>query len=228
MISIRFLLTAAMAVGACLSTVSCANWQEKRQLANYQSYDLPAFKPSDRSQVKVKVSLNRQRVYVMEGSKMLLAMPVSVGTKSTPTPRGSFKIFRKNHHHRANSHGFAKSGNRAHRSYLRDVKPGWSFKGTPMPYWCEFKPHYGFHAGWVKHQPCTHGCIRMHENLAPKFFELVSEGTPVHIANTQPEDATHGNLPLPPDAGPLPDYPFSMYLSDGYFSQHKNPTYVGE
>jgi hypothetical protein len=65
----------------------------------------------------------------------------------------------------------------------------------------------------------------MHENLAPKFFRLVSVGTPVSIAYTQAEDAQWANMKLPPDSGPLPDYPVSMYLSDGYFSQHKAPKY---
>ena len=111
------------------------------------------------------------------------------------------------------------------QTYLSKRPAGWSFKGTPMPYWCEFKPAYGFHTGWVKHHPCTHGCIRMHENLAPKFFRLVSVGTPVSIAYSQPEDATYGNIPLPPDSGPLPDYPGSMYVGDGYFTRHKTPKY---
>jgi beta-galactosidase GanA len=94
-----------------------------------------------------------------------------------------------------------------------------------MPYWCEFKSAYGFHTGWVKHTPCTHGCIRMHENLSPKFFRLVSIGTPVSISYSQPEDAQWANMALPPDAGPLPDYPTSAYVGDDYFSQHKAPKF---
>jgi lipoprotein-anchoring transpeptidase ErfK/SrfK len=154
---------------------------------------------------------------------MLLVMPVSVGAPGSPTPSGNFRIFNKLHQKRANSHGFAYNGSQVKRSMLSSRPVGWSFKGTPMPYWCEFKPNYGFHTGWVKHHPSTHGCIRMHENLSPKFFRLVKVGTPVNIAYSQPEDATHGNIPLPPDAGPLPDYDASMYLGDGYFRQHKTP-----
>jgi hypothetical protein len=66
----------------------------------------------------------------------------------------------------------------------------------------------------------------MHENLAPKFFRLVNVGTPVSIAYSQPEDSTVGNIPLPPDAGPLPDYAAGpMYVGDGYFSRHAPPKY---
>lgn len=193
--------------------------------ARYTAYDLPAKRPLSPANVRVKVSLKNQAAYVLEGGEPLLVMPISVGTASTPTPRGSFRIFNKEHHHRANSHGYAYNGNQATKTYLSKKPPGWSFKGTPMPYWCEFKANYGFHTGWMKPYPCTHGCIRMHENLAPKFFQLVRVGTPVHIAHSQPEDATFGrNIPRPPDAGPLPDYPPQFYLGSQYFTKHKTPT----
>ncbi|MCF7731490.1 MAG: L,D-transpeptidase [Akkermansiaceae bacterium] len=193
-------------------------------IAAYQAYDLPTKLPTNPRNVRVKVSLSKQRVYVMEGSTMLLAMPVSVGAPGSRTPSGSFTIFKKDEKHRANTHGYAYSGNNVAQTFLAKKRPGWLFKGTPMPYWCEFTPNYGFHTGWVKHQPCTHGCIRMHENLSPKFFRLVSVGTPVNISASQPEDATV-SIPLPPDAGPLPDYPPSSYVTDSYFSRHKTPTY---
>lgn len=212
-------------VSALLST-SCSTMPGSHaSLAAYHAYDRPARLPSNPDNVRVKVSLNKQRTYVMEGNEMLFVMPVSVGTAGKPTPSGNFRIFNKEANRRANTHGFAYNGSHVKRTMQSSRPVGWSFKGTPMPYWCEFKPAYGFHTGWVKHQPATHGCIRMHENLAPKFFRLVKVGTPVNIAYSQPEDATHGNIPLPPDAGPLPDYDTSMYLGDGYFRQHKLPVF---
>lgn len=222
----RTILTLAVAASSAAFFSSCSNVSTGGSgLSGYQSYDVPTKLPSNPSAVRVKVSLSKQRVYVMEGSQMLMAMPVSVGTSSTPTPSGNFTIYSKEAKRRANTHGYAYSGNNVKQSLLSKKPAGWSFKGTPMPYWCEFKPAYGFHTGWVKHTPCTHGCIRMHENLSPKFFRLVSVGTPVNIAYSQPEDATVGNIPLPPDAGPLPDYDSSMYVGDGYFSRHKSPHY---
>lgn len=216
------LLSAAVSVLALLP--SCTNNTGGSSLAAYHAYDLPTKLPTNPSNVRVKVSLSKQRTYVMEGNEILLAMPVSVGTPSAPTPSGTFRIFNKVAKKRANTHGYAYSGNQVKQTYLAKRPPGWSFKGTPMPYWCEFKPNYGFHTGWVKHHPCTHGCIRMHENLSPKFFRLVSIGTPVNIAYSQPEDATV-SVPLSPDSGPLPDYGGSMYVGDGYFSRHKTPVY---
>jgi len=224
--NLRTVLVLAVAVSTAAFMSSCSNMPSGGSgLGAYQAYDRPAKLPKNPGNVRVKVSLSKQRTYVMEGSEILLAMPVSVGTSSSPTPSGNFKIFTKTEKRRANTHGYAYSGNSVKKCKLSQRPPGYSFKGTPMPYWCEFKPAYGFHTGWVKHSPCTHGCIRMHENLAPKFFRLVKVGTPVSISYSQPEDATYGNIPLPPDAGPLPDYPVSMYLGDGYFKQHKAPSF---
>jgi len=215
-------IAAAVGFSSCGTTTSGSG---SGAVAKYQAYDRPATLPTNRSAVKVKVSTSKQRVYVMEGNKMLLAMPVSVGKASKPTPTGNFRIYSKQAKRRANTHGYAKVGNQIRSTYLSKKPAGAAFKGTPMPYWCEFKSAYGFHTGWVKHTPCTHGCIRMHENLSPKFFKLVSNGTPVNIAHSQPQDAQYANIPFPPDAGPLPDYPIGMYWGDGYFSRHKTPTF---
>lgn len=214
---------AGFAAVACLA--SCSMSSAGGGINSYQAYDRPAKLPTNPSAVKVKVSLSKQRVYVTEGDEMLLVMPVSIGKASSPTPTGNFRIYNKTHKRRAYTHGFSYNGSSVKRSALKNKPYGWDFKGTPMPYWCEFKPAYGFHTGWVKHSPTSQGCIRMHENVAPKFFRIVSNGTPVNISYRQAEDAEHANIPLPPDAGPLPDYPDSMYLGEGYFSRHTEPKF---
>ncbi len=200
-------------------------------LAKYRAYDLPATKPSNSSAVRVKVSLANQMVYVMEGSKPLLVMPVSVGRPGKETPRGNFTIYSKQAKRRANTHGYAYKGSLSapvdmHWTYLKDKKAGYKLHGTPMPYWCEFKSGYGFHTGWLKPYPCSSGCIRMHENLAPKFFALVKPGTRVNIATSQSEDYTIGQgITRPPNADPLPQYPASIRITDRIFTYHKPPTY---
>jgi len=206
-------ITAAVVAASCANTPPCT-------LEAYHSYDRPAKLPENPDDVRVKVSLSRQRAYVMEGPEMLLVMPVSVGAPETPTPTGHFRILNKVERKRSTEHGFAFRGGEIKRSHAGTRPAGWAFKGTPMPYWCEFKPGLAFHTGWVRHEPCTNGSIRMHENLAPKFFRLVKVGAPVHIAWSHPEDKTHARIPLPPDAGPLPDYDLSFYLGDGYFQRY--------
>lgn len=220
------ILPALLALGALGMTCCSASFRSGPMgLAAYHAYDRPAKLPQDPSAVVVKVSLSRQRAYVMEGDAMLLAMPVSVGTAETPTPTGDFKILNKQAKRRATAHGYVSSGDQVKRVHLRDKPAGWSFKGTPLPYWCGFSHDLGFHTGWVRHSPCTDGGIRMHENLAPKFFRLVSVGTSVNISYSQPEDARWAHMNLPPDSGPLPNYPPSMFVGDGYFTQHKIPRF---
>ncbi len=221
----KIFVPAVLCLAVAIVFPSCSMNKAGGGLSSYQAYDRPAKLPKNPSAVRVKVSLSKQRTYVMEGNEMLMVMPVAVGAPSTPTPTGTFRIFEKEAQHRANTHGYAKSGNQVKQTYLRNKPSGWDFRGTPMPYWCEFKPAYGFHTGWIKHTPCTHGCIRMHENLAPKFYKLVSVGTPVSISYSQPEDAEFSNIPLPPDSGPLPDYPVMDYFGDGYFSRHLPPKF---
>jgi len=221
----KFILSLLATVCAALAFSSCSTGKTDSPLAVYHAYDRPATLPGNPDKVRVKVSLSRQRTYVMEGNKMLLMMPISVGTPEERTPTGNFQITHKVHHKRSNNHGYAYRGHQVKRTLLSKKPAGWSFKGTPLPYWCEFKPDYGFHTGWLRHHPCTNGSIRMHANVAPKFYQLVKVGTPVNISYSQPEDSTHPNIPLPPDAGPLPDYPASMYLGDGYFTRHKTPSY---
>jgi len=45
--------------------------------------------------------------------------------------------------------------------------------------------------------PRTHGCLRLHQNAAPKFFALVRTGTPFYIADSLPEDQTSARICTP-------------------------------
>lgn len=210
---------------ACVALLSSC--QQTPSLGAYDAYNRPASKPSNPNNVRVKVSTSNQMAYVMEGNKALLVMPISVGTASTPTPKGNFTIYSKQEYRRAQTHGYYVYGNGQYgQGYLRNKPAGTSFVGTPMPYWMEFKSAYGFHTGWMKDRPCTHGCIRMHHNVAPKFFAIVKTGTPVSISSSQPEDATIGrNIPRPPDASPLPDFPLDYMVTNKVYKRHKSPSF---
>ena len=137
-----------------------------------------------------------QRVYVMEGNEVLLATPCSVGTASTPTPKGNFTIY-------------SKVANRRRAS-----SPG---AGYPMTFWMEFQSAYGMHWGWVKPYPCTHGCVRLPIKSAQKIFSMVRTGTPLNIATSQPEDATIGKTLPVLDDSKLADPPDSYMNSNKVF-----------
>lgn len=166
-------------------------------------YYVKALKPNNPANVKVKVSTSNQAVYVMEGDRPLMVLACTVGKASSPTPKGSYRIRSKQQYRR------------------RQSQPG---RGYPMGYWCEFKSAaYGIHAGWVHNAPRSAGCIRLHFNAAPKFFNLVRVGTPLHIATSQPEDATLGTNILRPRDGAAPEFPPNILNTNEVFNLYKGP-----
>src|SRR6476646_1097558 len=183
-------------------------------------YHVTAYKPHDPSAVRVKVSLSQENVYVMEGDRFLMAAAISVGMASKPTPRGNFNIYSKQEHKRSGSYGFSVQGDRIVPS--TGGGPG-RYVGYPMGYWCEFAPAYGFHQGFVHPTPHTHGSIRLQGEAAAKFYALVRIGTPVNIANTQPEDETLGPKVQRVDDSRTPDPPASLMISDAAFEKPSGP-----
>jgi lipoprotein-anchoring transpeptidase ErfK/SrfK len=169
------------------------------------AYTVKAFKPKNPANVQVKVSTSTQHVYVMEGDRVLMAVQGCVGTASDPTPSGNFRI------------------NNKIKNKRRVSQPD---AGYPMAYWCEFKPAYGFHEGFVHPRPRTHGCIRLHKEAAARLFALVQIGTPVNIAYTQPEDAKFGHFVRPLDQSRDPDPPRSHLMSPSWFRDPAGPLLI--
>ena len=186
-------------------------------------FDSPAYRPGDPREVCVKVSLEKQVIYVMEGDRPLLVTATCVGKPTTPTPKGTYTIFSKQPKRRANTYGFwVHDENKQIVPEKRGNRPagrGWRFIGYPMGYWCEFLPAYGIHAGWVHPVPRTLGCLRLHRNVAPKFFALVRVGTKVHIADSHPEDATLGREVARPQDHNDPEHPPEILFTDRIFER---------
>ena len=184
-------------------------------------YHVTAYRPHDPSAVKVKVSLAKENIYVMEGDRCLMAVACSVGIPSKPTPRGNFTIYSKQEQKRSGSYGFRVMGDRIVPTEGQGG-PG-RYVGYPMGFWCEFAPAYGFHQGFVHPNPRTHGCIRLHGEAAPKFFALVRIGTPVNITSSQPEDETLGPKVQRVDDSKAPDPPASLMVTSGAFQKPSGP-----
>jgi len=185
-------------------------------------YRVTAKRPHNPANVRVKVSLSKQNIYVMEGDRLLMAVATTVGTPEKPTPKGNFKIYRKEENKRSNTYGFRVQGDRVIPAKSSDKIPG-RYVGYPMGYWVEFKPAYGFHQGYVHTRPRSHGCLRLKGEAAAKFFALVRSGTPVNIANSQPEDATIGPKIQRVDDSRLPDIPNNIVITQAAFTKPSGP-----
>jgi hypothetical protein len=173
------------------------------------SYSVIAHKPLDPSKVQVKLSLATQNLYVIEpakeGDRLLMAVQGNVGKPGAATPTGNYTIYNKEKHRR------------------RQSEPD---RGYPMAYWCEFKPAYGFHEGFVHPAPHTHGCVRLHREAAARLFALTRIGTPVIIQNSLPEDKKWGSQVRRLDQSRDPDPPRSLMLSDAWFKDPPGPLLV--
>ncbi|MDA0767051.1 MAG: L,D-transpeptidase [Verrucomicrobia bacterium] len=187
-----------LATLALLSALFCScGTSTTRTAGSSFSFKPTVVKPTSRSAVSVKISTGAQRLYVMEGDKMLLATPCRVGKSATPTPKGNFRIDSKS------------------RQRRRQSAPG---AGYPMTYWMSFySPSYGMHWGFVKPYPSTAGCIRLPLNSAREIFDMVNVGTPVNVSSSQPWDSTVGAALPRLDDTPLPNPPMSYLLSPKVF-----------
>ncbi len=196
---VRPVLTALFAVATAFSFSNCTTPKSGGGSGRYSSsFDPPAHRPQNPSAVRVKISTGKQRLYVVEGTRVLLATPCTVGKPGTPTPSGNRTIYSKEARRRSHSYG-----------------------EYPMPFWMEFASGYGMHWGFLKPYPCTHGCVRLPKNSAAKIFEMVRTGTPINISASQPEDATVGaSLPVLDDSS-VPDPPNSYMMSNQVFEDAK-------
>jgi hypothetical protein len=131
---------------------------------------------------------------------------------------GNHRITNKIRNKRSGSFGFTASGQGA------DIHKGQHVAvGYPMGFWCEFKPGYGFHEGFVHPVPKTHGCIRLHKEAAARLYALVRIGTPLNISTSQPEDSTIGRTVRRLDQSGDPDPSPATLMSNSYFTDPAGP-----
>jgi L,D-transpeptidase catalytic domain len=195
----RFLL--CLGATAALFLTSCGSMSS----VSSGSYRVTAHRPHDPSKVEVKLSLSTQNLYVIEGDRLLMAVQGNVGKPGAATPTGNYTIYNKEKNRR------------------RQSEPD---RGYPMAYWCEFKPAYGFHEGFVHPAPHTHGCVRLHREAAARLFALTRIGTPVIIQNSLPEDKKWGSQVRRLDQSKDPDPPRSVMMSDSWFKDPPGPLLV--
>ena len=201
-------LALVVAVPAVLSFLAgCATGGGGAAYKGGRAYHIVAYKPHDQSMVQVKLSKGTQTVYVLEGDRLLMAAQANVGRGGAATPSGNFSIIEKN------------------KTKRRVSEPD---AGYPMAYWCEFAPAYGFHEGFVWSTPRTHGCVRMHREAAARLFALVKIGTPVHIAESFPEDAKYGKDVMRIDQSRDPNPPRSLLMSSEWFKDPPGPLLVDQ
>lgn len=137
--------------------------------------------------VHVRVSLPKQRAYLMVGDEIAADSPISSGKAGHGTPRGNFSVMEKDPDHRSSLYGdFVDSSGRVVRAGISakiDSAPsGTHYVGAPMRWFMRLTGEgVGMHVGILPGYPASHGCIRMSPDGAKLFYDNVKVGTPVTV-----------------------------------------------
>lgn len=121
----------------------------------------------------IHVNLTEEMLYAYDGNELFMKVPVSTGLEYTPTPPGTFTVFRK-----------------TPSRYMQGPLPGVSTQVYDLPGvpWNLYFTNEGavIHgAYWHDHfgEPWSHGCVNLSPQNAKKLYMWADIGTPVTVKN---------------------------------------------
>src|SRR5438046_6854384 len=135
--------------------------------------------------VRVVVSLPKQRAYLMIGEQIVADSPISSGKPGHSTPNGNFSVLEKDPDHRSSIYGdFVDRSGRVVRAGISakiDSAPsGTHYVGAPMRWFMRLTGEgVGMHVGILPGYPASHGCVRMSADGAKLFYDTVRIATRV-------------------------------------------------
>ncbi len=135
----------------------------------------------------IRIRLATQRGMLMNGEQVVMDYPICSGTRSRPTPKGTFHILEKIVDKSSNRYGkiVDASGSvvNGDADSLKDTIPaGGKFVGAPMRYWMRLtNDGVGHHIGPVRRYPASHACVRGPSKVMPTVYSKVKVGSMVII-----------------------------------------------
>ena len=135
----------------------------------------------------IRINRNDQKAYFYKGNQVVGMSPISTGSSTHTTPAGAFKVTEKDIDHESSLYGVIRDSatgqvvnddadTRKHQPQVGQV-----FDHAPMPYFMRFNGGIGMHVGHLPGYAASHGCVRMPKEMAVRFFEGASVGTPVIV-----------------------------------------------
>ncbi len=130
---------------------------------------------------------SEQKAYFYKGEQVVGMSPISTGSSKYTTPAGRFKVSEKDIDHTSSLYGIIRdvatgqvvnddADTRKHKP-----KRGQVYEGAPMAYFMRFNSGIGMHVGHLPGYAASHGCVRMPEDMAKKFYNAAKLGTPVIV-----------------------------------------------
>ena len=184
---LQFALVGAIAVLFC----SCEEMPQ--QLQQVAAAVLPAPTPAGwwddsgaHGDPKIVVHISEQKAYFFKGKRVVGESTVSTGKRGFGTPPGHYSVISKDKNHFSSEFGdyIDSEGNIVVQNIdvRKDPKPkGTHFDPAKMPYCMHFNGGYAMHQGYVPPFAASHGCIRLPQGFAEKFYNSAPVGTPVIV-----------------------------------------------
>ena len=135
--------------------------------------------------VAILIDLPDQHAYLSKGRSSRVDRARFDRSRGIRYSRWEFNVIEKDIDHRSSIYGaYVRDGMIVQENVdvRKDPRPPDStFVGASMPYFLRIVGGVGLHAGYLPGYPASHGCIRMPESKAKRFFEAAKVGTPVTI-----------------------------------------------
>jgi len=188
---VQFALAVAVAVLFC----SCEDMQQvQQQTQRTLASVLPIPPPmpgwwnddGSRGEPRIVVHISEQKAYFFKGKRLVGESGVSTGKKGFSTPPGHYSIVSKDKNHFSSEFGdyIDSAGNVvvSNIDVRKDRCPkGAHFDPAKMPYCMHFNGGYAMHQGYVPPFAASHGCIRIPQGMAEKFYNNAPVGTPMTV-----------------------------------------------
>lgn len=135
---------------------------------------------------RIVVNLTEQKAYFYKGKRLVGESTVSSGKKGFGTPPGHYSVVSKDKNHFSSEFGdyVDRDGNVlvSNIDVRKDRCPkGGHFDPAKMPYCMHFNGGYAMHQGYCPPYAASHGCIRVPQGMAEKFYDNAPVGTPITV-----------------------------------------------
>ena len=188
----RGLIQFALSGVAAFLFCSCEDMQQQIQKPLASILPIPTPMPGwwdetdAHGEPRIVVHIAEQKAYFYKGKRLVGESTVSTGKKGFSTPPGHYSVVSKDKDHLSSEFGdyVDRDGNVmvSNIDVRKDPKPrGAHFDPARMPYCMHFNGGYAMHQGYCPPYAASHGCIRVPEGMASKFYNNAPVGTPITV-----------------------------------------------
>lgn len=122
---------------------------------------------------RIIVDLSEERLYAYDGDTLFMEEPISTGLEFTPTPRGTFTVYKK-------------TPSRYMQGPIPDISDQYfDLPGVPWDLYFTYEGAVIHGAYWHDKfgSPWSHGCVNLPPQKAKELYQWADVGTPVIVRN---------------------------------------------